>query len=841
MKRILSFRRPRSAPLLVRCDNNKDYLDDNHHKKEYDDIDDDEDTTILLGETCATVQSLQEAAEVSLVPSSSSSSPQSPPPSVVSSSFMNRRVPRFFRPKERNENENKEEARTTGGNTCGTPTTNTPTAPTTTSLPYWDELRPSPQGTSPPASLHASSLPWQFPKSRSAPCRGSGSSGSNRSRSDLSFTATTTSTTTALTVPSPSAFGDTNNNSNNSSKDVHQRNYHDMALLDDANAHPTTTTTTTTPPTTSAPTTKRCRSDTQVTSLLSPTRRGLRNSVASSPTKKLPHPPGWDPNDRSLHHDHSHQHHQQHHHHQQPPPRRRRLPRLRKHQQPRKHWQDNNTITEQQLYDNIAAEAPLRANSLSHQRNPFALFSKQITRSVYPWRATTHIDIDTDALRVRHTTPPGINQQQINQSKDTTPPSVNSLKTFQIRLLQGQNLPLDSFCRVVLWLDEETTGTNHCYTYNTNNCVTLGETPTVVASEDGTAQTIWGSKACTFQFQGDVETTTLSLEIVCSVTNNMLHQLQVTVDQLLVKHPKQYPNQWCNFEDEQSTTQHSAWHWNPEEKEEEEKVMEEPEDENCCDGPRIQVRLTQISRAIQSRHSGEWTTRQLVWPSRTPVVLNVYDVSQNEKVQEVNDYLKPLGLGGIFHAAIEVHGREYSFGGSPHGGRGIYWYPPKECPVHHFRESIPLGDCELSKSQIKAILRALDPQWMASSYNLFRKNCCYFCRDLAIELGVGALPRWVYQLAQAAEPLEPFLKSLDKPQPQVRLPETTLGPCSKETKRKGRRVSAKDNKMEASSSASLPSQSKMAKVHRFIRAQTTKMTTTVKVSMIRDWHQATVQ
>lgn len=50
---------------------------------------------------------------------------------------------------------------------------------------------------------------------------------------------------------------------------------------------------------------------------------------------------------------------------------------------------------------------------------------------------------------------------------------------------------------------------------------------------------------------------------------------------------------------------------------------------------------------------------------------------------------------------------------------------------------------------------------MARSYNVFRKNCAFFSREFAIELGVGDLPEWVYSLATQAESIEPYLKKLD--------------------------------------------------------------------------------
>ena len=81
--------------------------------------------------------------------------------------------------------------------------------------------------------------------------------------------------------------------------------------------------------------------------------------------------------------------------------------------------------------------------------------------------------------------------------------------------------------------------------------------------------------------------------------------------------------------------------------------------------------------------------------------------------------------------------------------------------MHHYRESIYLGDCELRPDQIDAILADLKPQWLARSYNLFRKNCCFFSQELAIQLGVGDIPAWVYSLATTAEFIEPYAIQLN--------------------------------------------------------------------------------
>jgi deubiquitinase DESI2 len=174
-----------------------------------------------------------------------------------------------------------------------------------------------------------------------------------------------------------------------------------------------------------------------------------------------------------------------------------------------------------------------------------------------------------------------------------------------------------------------------------------------------------------------------------------------------------------------------------------------------------------------------YAIRKLALYSVSPVMLNVYDVSNNPRIRTINNTTKSLGYGGIFHAAIEIHGREYSFGGTlnKHSDvTGIFASPSKRCPMHHYRESVYLGDCELNPDQVRLILEVMRPHWKAKTYNLFRKNCAFFSRELAVELGVGDIPEWVWSLASTAEKFEPTLLQINS---YLRMPVRTNRPSPK--------------------------------------------------------------
>ena len=118
-------------------------------------------------------------------------------------------------------------------------------------------------------------------------------------------------------------------------------------------------------------------------------------------------------------------------------------------------------------------------------------------------------------------------------------------------------------------------------------------------------------------------------------------------------------------------------------------------------------------------------------------------------------------VGGVFHGAVEVCGKEreagvgtprrasgsayyacrrklldarrgaayrfrlarasaadvtprYSFGGCRTQTCGIFTCAPTKCPMHSYRESIYLGDCGLDFAQVQLILEEMGPRWRGS-------------------------------------------------------------------------------------------------------------------------------
>lgn len=135
-----------------------------------------------------------------------------------------------------------------------------------------------------------------------------------------------------------------------------------------------------------------------------------------------------------------------------------------------------------------------------------------------------------------------------------------------------------------------------------------------------------------------------------------------------------------------------------------------------------------------------------------PVSLNVYDVSVNAEVEKLNKYLTAVGTGA-FHGGIEVYGKEYSYGFCKEG-TGIFTNPPKKCQLHHFKEAISLGETTMSEEEVAALIKALEPEWLGSDYDLLRNNCVIFSTALAKKLGANAPPAWVSNLAAAGATIQ---------------------------------------------------------------------------------------
>jgi len=135
-----------------------------------------------------------------------------------------------------------------------------------------------------------------------------------------------------------------------------------------------------------------------------------------------------------------------------------------------------------------------------------------------------------------------------------------------------------------------------------------------------------------------------------------------------------------------------------------------------------------------------------------PVTLHIYDVSTDTRVGQINEYLEAIGTGA-FHGGVEVAGKEWSYGYVP-DGTGVFSGDPKSCSAHKYRESLDMGETDLSEEEIEVVLEELKGDWPGFEYDLLRRNCVLFSAEFVQRLGVGPVPSWVTNLAGAAATLQ---------------------------------------------------------------------------------------
>mmetsp|Transcript_27106 Transcript_27106/g.68203 ORF Transcript_27106/g.68203 Transcript_27106/m.68203 type:complete len:286 (-) Transcript_27106:388-1245(-) len=138
------------------------------------------------------------------------------------------------------------------------------------------------------------------------------------------------------------------------------------------------------------------------------------------------------------------------------------------------------------------------------------------------------------------------------------------------------------------------------------------------------------------------------------------------------------------------------------------------------------------------------------------VTLNIYDVTNttneqaNAVIMRVNNVTRDFSMGGVFHGAVELNGKEWSFGYCDDGS-GVYACLPKLNPQYTYRESVPMGVTALTLPQVNAVLQELRLRWQGNTYDLLGRNCCHFCEEFCSKLGVGPVPAWLNRFAYGAE------------------------------------------------------------------------------------------
>eukprot|EP00747_Dinoflagellata_sp_TGD_P166237 gnl/TRDRNA2_/TRDRNA2_188715_c0_seq1.p1 gnl/TRDRNA2_/TRDRNA2_188715_c0~~gnl/TRDRNA2_/TRDRNA2_188715_c0_seq1.p1 ORF type:complete len:448 (-),score=93.55 gnl/TRDRNA2_/TRDRNA2_188715_c0_seq1:146-1396(-) len=139
------------------------------------------------------------------------------------------------------------------------------------------------------------------------------------------------------------------------------------------------------------------------------------------------------------------------------------------------------------------------------------------------------------------------------------------------------------------------------------------------------------------------------------------------------------------------------------------------------------------------------------------VMLNVYNLADSETIAKINKVTtanNSVLVGGVFHAGVEVYGREWCYGGTEDDSSGVRAHYPRAHPQHTYRTTVPMGCTWLNEQEADKLLLQLMDEWKGNYYHVLRCNCLSFCNDALIRLGLRRMPGWVDRAQRMAVALE---------------------------------------------------------------------------------------
>mmetsp|Transcript_11202 Transcript_11202/g.21093 ORF Transcript_11202/g.21093 Transcript_11202/m.21093 type:complete len:231 (+) Transcript_11202:80-772(+) len=171
----------------------------------------------------------------------------------------------------------------------------------------------------------------------------------------------------------------------------------------------------------------------------------------------------------------------------------------------------------------------------------------------------------------------------------------------------------------------------------------------------------------------------------------------------------------------------------------------------AMDGSSCEVRkgcrkIIQITDVVDEDEHDTTTlvSRESTATAYEPVFLNVYHLSEGWlKANNISKQI--LGLGGAFHAGVEVHGTEFTF-----GMEGVHRHEPRKSDRHVFGESVFMGETDMSAREVAQLVGDLSLQWTGDRYDVLDNNCCDFCDTLSRSLVGASLPYWVSNFSRIA-------------------------------------------------------------------------------------------
>uniref|UniRef100_A0A7S1T804 PPPDE domain-containing protein n=1 Tax=Compsopogon caeruleus TaxID=31354 RepID=A0A7S1T804_9RHOD len=103
---------------------------------------------------------------------------------------------------------------------------------------------------------------------------------------------------------------------------------------------------------------------------------------------------------------------------------------------------------------------------------------------------------------------------------------------------------------------------------------------------------------------------------------------------------------------------------------------------------------------------------------RTPVHLNVYELSLEPEEGLMGKVVWLVEGLGVYHSGVEVYGMEYAFGGHQEDSTGVFTVEPRQAPDAKFRESISVGTTDRTPEEVTHLIELLSEEYKGPSYNL---------------------------------------------------------------------------------------------------------------------------
>mmetsp|Transcript_20094 Transcript_20094/g.42898 ORF Transcript_20094/g.42898 Transcript_20094/m.42898 type:complete len:340 (-) Transcript_20094:1-1020(-) len=133
-------------------------------------------------------------------------------------------------------------------------------------------------------------------------------------------------------------------------------------------------------------------------------------------------------------------------------------------------------------------------------------------------------------------------------------------------------------------------------------------------------------------------------------------------------------------------------------------------------------------------------------PEEIGVFCSIYDITPR-----LNSILRCCCCPGwgIFHSGVEVHGREFAFGGHGDSTTGVWAGKPQAIEGATFREKVLIGKTGLDAYQLRQAVAAIASQWSGESYDTLTRNCNHFTTHLCLELTGKPPPRRINRCAES--------------------------------------------------------------------------------------------